>query len=297
MKNKVQLTLSFAAICLMMLGGYFLYGTSRVSGTSEYDLYYQHIAEGVAEVGIPSTTDPTSNSAACDRLNSFMSYRSGVGLSATNLATLKRMQANGNPKKISQAQLVTALTTASMERLQNATNAEIQSASQTLRGYTASDLATDQLPDDNVTLRADGSGYMTTSAFVSQAQAAQSQANTGSVYLSTAINNRLTSDVQGRMADLSNAGIATRSGISPLVAMMVVYSIAADDPLAYNQTGLTARMSAKQSLMATAFNEPYGSPAGKKAFGTNGYLYSSPVDLLLNDATTARVLTLINQAN
>jgi hypothetical protein len=83
--------------------------------------------------------------------------------------------------------------------------------------------------------------------------------------------------------------------MAPAQALLVAYAVIADDPLTYNQAELTQKMQDKQQFISRAARSDFPSPRGHKAYGDNGYIHSSPTNILLNDASVERLLTLIQE--
>jgi hypothetical protein len=78
-------------------------------------------------------------------------------------------------------------------------------------------------------------------------------------------------------------------------ALLVTYSIATDDPLTYNQAGLQQKMQNLKQGISQTTGQTYSNVGNHKAYGENGYLYSSPASLALNDVTITRFLNLVTE--
>ena len=116
-------------------------------------------------------------------------------------------------------------------------------------------------------------------------------------YVQSAIASRITLEVERKVNTLSDASPesfgSAKSSLTPLQAMLIAYSVVTDDPLACDQAGLNAKMQSTQQGISQMIGGPYSSPTDQRAYGENGYLYSSLASLALNDATMNRILTLI----
>lgn len=62
-----------------------------------------------------------------------------------------------------------------------------------------------------------------------------------------------------------------------------------------DRAGLRSRLENIQSGISKIIKEPYPSPKGHRAFGENGYIHSSPINLVLSNDTLKRMLDLIDQ--
>src|SRR5205807_6420996 len=69
------------------------------------------------------------------------------------------------------------------------------------------------------------------------------------------------------------------AGFTPLQAFLVAYSLMSDDRLDYGHANLRKSMEAEQKYWAKELGQPFPSPDGQHAYGINGYLFSSPLDL------------------
>lgn len=161
-----------------------------------------------------------------------------------------------------------------------------------------------------VRLRANGEGSLQPQYFVSQLEYARDaqidynrsrsgypplliQANRAALY------NRIVNEISERVRTLSDADpeflTGSTKGLTPAKAMLVSYAVVTNDMLLGNSVDLQQRMAIQQQTLSSYWNQQYPSPQGRKAFGVNGYLYSSPTNYLFDDASVARVLTLINE--
>jgi len=153
----------------------------------------------------------------------------------------------------------------------------------------------------DITLRSNGEGKMTKELFILQAKSLRSrfQSPLQQVALVGIARQMVTHVVSNRIAALSNAlpeqwGGAQDDGLTPVQAFLIAYSAASDDPLWYSRNELK-NMS---KHLERSWQEDTGeaiSYEGQTAFGTGGYLFSSPLGLALNRETTARLLKLIDE--
>ena len=114
-----------------------------------------------------------------------------------------------------------------------------------------------------------------------------------------ALYNRMLVEISERVDYLSEADPdffgGTKGNMTPMQAMLLTYSVVSDDMLVGNQTELQQKETEVQQLASSFGTEPYPSAQGHKAYGVNGYVYSSPTNLLLDDSTTSKILNLIKQ--
>ena len=85
-------------------------------------------------------------------------------------------------------------------------------------------------------------------------------------------------------------GTVMQAGISPTQALLIAYAIASDDPIHIARSAL-------ENEMVQAHNHiggpRYPEPNGSCPFGTNGYLFATPLDLIFNDETIGSMLDAI----
>ena len=82
--------------------------------------------------------------------------------------------------------------------------------------------------------------------------------------------------------------------MTPLQALLVTYSVASDDPLWYSQEHLDSLKQNVQRVMTERLGN-YPAAMGRPAYGRNGYIFSTPLDILLDQNTTARIFERIDQ--
>jgi hypothetical protein len=88
----------------------------------------------------------------------------------------------------------------------------------------------------------------------------------------------------------------TAAGFTPLQAFLFAYSLVSDDRLDYGQANLRKSMESKQKYWAKELGRPFPSPDGRHAYGVNGYVFSSPLDLFFDEQNVNRLLDRIEKA-
>lgn len=300
MKNRKWLILSLV-ISVLFLSGVLFWKGNIASGTTNREEFCQQVRNSLAEISLPTSGDPSAISSATENLAEFVYYRSGVQLSQNNKELLKELEQKSwaQSKQITSAQLSQILSVVALERLANASDEEINRAVESLRGFNASDLPEGfRRGRDSVKLRANGEGTMSIEEFTDRLNSIRNSHFDDNL-LATAVANRVSLEVERRIKILSGAlpetfGNASES-ITPMQAVLIAYSIVTDDPLAYNRAGLQQRMQNLQQGISAVTGQNYSNPQGQRAYGANGYIYSSPADLILDDVTVAKILNLIKE--
>jgi hypothetical protein len=272
----------------------------------------QRIREGVGtEVQFASPGDPPGTvRASVNSVDNFIFKRSGVKLSGatkTRLAEMEQRTLNGEAKRLTLSELNDVLTATAFERLGTLTDEEILHIDDTLRGFNAPDLPS-RLNRRNIQLPGRAVG-ISTDKFVDQLKAFRAQTNTvlGDV-LKGATHRAIEDVVQKRASILSEAvpekfggawNVADNregsAGVTPLQAMLIAYSAITTDFLEYSEANLDKFMKALQRARIERFEGTYPSPEGHRAFGVNGYLVSSPLDLVFDEPTVNRMLDHIQE--
>lgn len=95
----------------------------------------------------------------------------------------------------------------------------------------------------------------------------------------------------GNLWDLANDNEsgAADAGFSPLQAFLVAYSMVSNDYMGYSEANLRKFMNLNRDASAKRFGH-FPSPEGHQAYGVNGYLFSTPLDLFFDEPTVNRFL-------
>lgn len=215
-----------------------------------------------------------------DSVAVFIASRSGLGMSdgtKLRLADMEQTALKVPGNRLTIERLSDALTSTLMERLGSITDKEAAAASAMLEaGHPG-----------HIFLRAHGEGYYTSKQFLEEVKTLGSLAQKGDKSVRDSIYATLLGMVKDRVATFSEAvplqfGSATKSGLTPLQALIVTYSLAADDYLTDSQDELTAAVRAIEK--ETRSNTP------GTAYGVRGRLFSTPVNLFFNQQTVSGLL-------
>lgn len=272
------------------------------TGTTTTEEYKQQIRNGLAEIAVPTSGNIESINSASDNLANFIYYRSGVQISQANRGLLQsaEQKAWSDSKRVDAATLTQILTDIAAERIPTLTNAEIAGITDSLRGFNAPGLpASFQGDRVNITLRARGYGRMSAESFSTELSTIRDGGAIIRPTVKSLIYTSLATEVDTLIDTLRETDPqffgGTRSSMTPLKAFLVAYAVVADDALTHNQADLTQKMqnAHQRTMQVTGGNFP--SPEGHKAYGDNGYFHNSPTSIILNDASVARLLNLIQE--
>jgi hypothetical protein len=234
-------------------------------------------------------------------LATFIYQRAGVLLDDATLNRLSDLEARalaGSAKRVTPDQLAAILASVTQERMTTLTDKEIEQAVETMRGFNSPDLPIPFIRGRaTVKMRASEEGSLTPEQTIAQALAFRLNPLVPSLVQPMAA--RSSSAVQERLQYLGEAmpdnfGLAA-TGLMPTQAVLVGYSVASDDLLADSAAHLRQRLCLVQQDIIEFTGEAYPSPQGHRAYGSNGYLFSTPLDILLDKTTVNRFLDRIEK--
>lgn len=315
--NKVRL-LIFAIVALLLGVSIVMVTSWRSSAVQTNEQvegkrqFHARIRDGVGrEVKFASPGDPKGLvRASVDSVDNFIFRRSGVrfsGPTKSRLADMEQHTLNGETRRLSVSDLNDVLTSTAFERLATLRDDEILHVDDTLRGFNAPDLPRRYarraviLPGQIVAVSKE--------KFVSQLKAMRDQTSTplGDV-LRGAMHRAIEDNVQSRVSVLSEAvpeqfggawdvgnNREGSVGITPLQAVLITYAVASQDLLCDSETNLGRRMRGIQDALTARHGEQYPSAEGHFAFGVNGYMASTPLDLAFDEQTINRMLDHIQE--
>ncbi|MEW6360576.1 MAG: hypothetical protein AB1477_00470 [Acidobacteriota bacterium] len=298
---KRWLSFAFGFCFCALIVGVLAWKATNSSGITTTEEYYQKIRNGLAEINLPKSNDQNLINAAPDSLSNFIHYRSGVQISTANKNALRSAEQNAwnDSKRVDAATLAQIMTDMAVERIPTLSDSEITAITESLRGFNAPDLPESfQRGRLMVKLRASGQGRMPANEFSQELTKMrngdiQNKVAQNLIYVSVSneVNRRIDTI---RKADPEFFG-GTQSEMTPMQALLLAYSVVADDDLAFNRVELEQRMQNQYRLGSQSGNRTFPAPNGHKAYGDNGYRYSAPVSIILNDASVARFLTLVQE--
>lgn len=259
------------------------------------------VRDGVgSEVQFAKAGDDAKNvRASVESAVQFMRRRSGVdlrGQTKTRLADMEASALAGASRRITPEELSEIIAATALERISVASDDEINRAAETLKGFDAPDL-----PDSfrrgrtQVRLRSSLASGMSEEKFVSSVKAIRDANSIIKDTLLKPVATRMAAnEVQACARNLSEAvpeqfGNAS-TGLTPLQAVLIAYSVVSEDRLAYSAANLQKRMQFLQEAVTKTIGRPYPSPNGHFAYGPNGYLVSTPLDICFDEQTVNLLL-------
>jgi hypothetical protein len=175
-----------------------------------------------------------------------------------------------------------------------------------MRGFDAPDL-----PDSyrggrsHIKIRASRGGPKVGENLIAQVRYFREQAKNGDTTLRLFLGNFINQEVESRVRLLNEAlpskfvqretlKSSSTTEVTPAQAFLIIYSVISDDLLLDAEANLQKHLQHIRASRAK-YAGHYPSPDGHHPYGANGYLHSSPLDILLNEQTIIRLLQLIEE--
>lgn len=221
----------------------------------------------------------------------FIYWRSGLKLTEgfkKRLAKAESDVLNGKSAYITAGELTDDMTAGVVDRLATLTDEEIEKAAEA-----SSDA------NGEVRSRADAKwGLMSKEDLVLQAKAGREWSRRGDAGLQLGLRSMIEGEVNDRVSTLSTAlpeqfGNANSQGVTPTQALLIAYSVAADDPLTNSRSDiaqvlLQKRMDERQTReQRKAQKNVSGRP-----YGPNGLLHPSAPNLFFTKSVIDKLLNL-----
>lgn len=259
---------------------------------SEKQKFQDRIRKGVGnEVRFATGKDSEDGiKASIESVARFIHNRSNMTMSDETKSDLLKAETEtlrGKRARISLDSLTDSLNAIAADRAATLTDKEIESAANTFRPTYGG----------QISLRMSGKwGLLPKDDFVKDLIDARDWKRSGDSALDSGMRPLFAAEVNDRAANLSAAmpehfsriGI---DGVTPVQAVVITYSVVADDALADSQSDLARqtiqeRMSGRLTR-AAAKAQRLNSPT---PYGSNGFFHASPVYLLFNRTTVQRLL-------
>jgi hypothetical protein len=219
----------------------------------------------------------------------FIHWRSGLRMSDETKEKLVEAESNalnGKAQLITLGELSDNLTAAVTDRLATTTDEEIS---------WAADVSSDK--DGDIMSRADGKwGVLTKKELIQQAKSGRAWSQRGDSALRTGLRSMIEEEVMERAVTLGAAlpeqfGQARAQGITPTQALLIAYSVAADDPLTDSRSDI------EQLLVQKRINDGQTREQRKaqknvsgRPYGPRGLLHPSAPSLFFNKAAIDSLL-------
>jgi hypothetical protein len=204
------------------------------------------------------------------------------------LAKAERDVLNGKSQHITVIELTDDMTAAVVDRLATLTDEEIEAAAE------ASSDANGQ-----VRSRADAKwGVMSKTDLILQAQAGREWSRQGDGGLQVGLRSMIAGEVNDRVSTLSallpeQFGNANSQGVTPTQALLIAYSVAADDPLTNSRSDIAQMLKQKRiDERQTREQRRAEKNVSGRPYGPNGLLHPSAPGLFFTKLAIDKILNL-----
>lgn len=301
LKKNVVFCAGFLLVAAFAFGA-FNWQKNQAQAKNNDEEYHQNIRNALAEINLPTANNPSEINAVADNLANFMRYRSGVQLSQANKDLLRELEGKSwqQSKKINRGYLTRILSDAAVEKIINATDADIEYVAKILSGFDAPDLPDSfKRGNKHVQMRHSGASYVEQEDFIEQAKVLRDTIKSNKIVQSFVVS-AIDREIEQRINLLAIASPQdfgnSRTDLTPAQAVLITYTVVTDDVPQQNQKALQQLMeNIQKGIMRINKGQHYPSPQGYRAFGANGYLFSTPANLLLDDAAITKILNGIKE--
>ena len=263
----------------------------------------QLLLDGVgASVSLLSDrAEPSQVQASIDSVRTFIHDRSGLALDpevTARLTAMEKSTLDGNAGRVSPDDLSDSVLAVVVERFRHSTDSQIEDAADRLGNVRTVNQHGGPVPAsaERVMMRADGRGLMSRSEFVDAAKQYRARMNVPVQLMAIVgiVRPLVRQAFQTRLAALSQGlpeqwGGSDTRGLTPARAFLLSYSVIADDSLYRSKAGLQTAMKRVEETNKRT-DSTYPASAGRLPYGSHGYLFSAPLDLILDKQTSLRLL-------
>ena len=243
-----------------------------------------------AEVSFAKANDSDQKvNASVDSVARFIHERSGLQMSddtKKRLAKAEKDVLKGKAPRISLDQLSDTFAGTTVDSVSAMTDDQIEKAADTLSS-----------PEGEINARASGKwGTLTRAEFVSQIKAAREWGQRGDQAVRDTVRSAIAEEVNDRAAYLGEAmpeqfGRAKAEGVTPVQAVVIGYSVAADDLLADSRSDVAKEIvEQRMSARLTKAEARAQKRASNIPYGPKGFLHRSPVTLVFNKTAVDKLL-------
>lgn len=234
---------------------------------------------------------PEQIEAAVKSTGDFIYWRSGLKMSDQTRKDLAKAEGDvlkGKAKHITLDELTDRLTQVAVDRLATLTDEEIRHAAE---------VSSDE--NGEILSRADGKwGVLTKQDLIRQARSGREWSRRGDSALRAALRPMIEEEVNDRAATLGAAlpeqfGQASAQGITPSQALLIGYSVAADDPLTDSRSDITqALVQKRMDTGQTREQKKAQKDVSGRPYGPRGLVHPSAPHLFFNRAGVDKLLNL-----
>ncbi|HYP28758.1 MAG TPA: hypothetical protein VE262_18750 [Blastocatellia bacterium] len=294
LQRRRLMSIALAVACVT-LGSVAIWRVSRLpaeASSKHKQNLRERLRKGVgSEVRFASAATPDQVDAAVGSTADFIYRRSGLRMSGETMKNLAKAESDalkGEVTLITLDELTDTLTAAAVERLATLTDQEIGEAA---------DASSDE--HGEVRSRADGKwGVLTKQDLIRQAKSGRQWSQRGDSALRAGLREMIEEEVNDRAVTLGVAlpeqfGQAGAQGVTPTQALLIAYSVAADDPLTDSRSDIEQMIVQKRIDSGQTREEKKAQKnVSGRPYGARGAVHPSAAHIFLNKDTVGRLLNL-----
>lgn len=274
-------------IAFVLVGGVAVWITSKLpadASSGDKQELQERLRKGIgSEVRFASAAKPEQIDNAVGSAADFIYRRSGLKMSDETKKKLVAAESDvlkGKAKYSTLGDLTDNLTTAVMERLATLTDEEIEQAA---------DVSSNEYGE--IRSRVDGKqGSLTKQSLIQQAKSGREWSRHGDSALRTTLRPMIEEEVNDRAATLAAAlpvqfGQVSTQGVTPTQALLIAYSVAAEDPLTDSRSDITQMMVQKRiDARQTREQKKAQKKVSGRPYGPRGLVHPSAAHLFFKPA-------------
>ncbi|MFP5262418.1 MAG: hypothetical protein ACLGJB_10990 [Blastocatellia bacterium] len=294
--NQRRLMAVVLAVACVIAAGEVMWGASRSpaeASSKDKQNLQERLRKGAgSEIRFASAdASPEQIEAAVKSTDDFIYWRSGLKMSDKTRKDVARAESDvlkGKAKRITLSDLTDGLTQVAVDRLATLTDEEIR-------------LAAEASSDDSgeIRSRADGKwGVLTKEELIRQARSGREWSRRGDSALGAALRPMIEEEVNDRAASLSAAlpdqfGQVATQGITPTQALLIGYSVTADDPLTDSRSDIMlALVQRRMDARQTREQKKLQKDVSGRPYGPRGLVHPSAAYLFFDRAAVDKLLNL-----
>ena len=293
-QRRRLVSIALAVACLA-LGSAALWRVSKLpaeAAPKDKHILRERLHRGVgSEVRFASSAAPEQVDSAVRSTADFIYWRSGLRMSGETMKNLAKAESDvlkGEAGHITLGDLTDTLTATVADRLATLTDEEIRQAAE---------VSSDEYGE--VRSRADGRwGVLTKKELIQQAKSGRDWSQRNDSAIRTALRQMIEEEVNDRAVALSTAmpeqfGRASAEGVTPTQALLIAYSVAADDPLTDSRSDIMQMLVQKRiDAGQTREQKRAQKNVSGRPYGPHGVLHPSALSVFFNKAGVDRILNL-----
>jgi hypothetical protein len=313
--SQILKTLVFGVLAIAMVGMLFVPSFQQKTTANNESVNPEYVARvkealGDLELLTLSGVSPTESRVRNEisSISRFVEERAGMRISplvSQKLIEREMGALSGKEQGVSFQKLVNTLADLGLQRIAKCSDEEIDITLETLKGFNSP-----ELPESAKSSRTDISYRPGRYIQIGKEEAIKQIKAVSSPDAQLFFKPTLRSFIEKEAKDTLRA-LATASpekfgsnwdfktdepakNLTPAQSFLLSYSLVSGDLLSDNKANLELRMQKKQQFFSKIYGS-YPSPAGHSAYGSNGYLYPSPLEIFFSEKEQLQLISKLTE--